>query len=132
VFELLHPGHLMFLREARKLGERLVVIVARDSTAASRKEHFFVPESQRLEVVKSLEMVDDAVLGDEDDMFRPVERLRPDVIALGFDQDFDEADIEKELRRRGLKTRVVRVNAVHAGDLCGSKKIINHIREGCR
>jgi FAD synthetase len=128
VFELIHPGHLLFLNEARKLGKRLVVIVARDSTAKSRKSHFSIPERQRLEVVKSLKMVDDAVLGDEKDMFKPIELLKPDVLALGYDQDVDENEIEQELRKRGLKTRVVRLNAVHAGDLSGSKKIIDSLR----
>jgi FAD synthetase len=130
VFEFIHPGHLLFLSEARKLGNRLVVVVARDSTVVNRKRHPMVPETQRLEVVKSLKMVDDAVLGDDSDMFLPVERLRPDVLALGFDQDFKEDEIASELRRRGLSVKVVRINAVHAGALSGSKRIIDRIRAG--
>lgn len=124
VFELIHPGHLLFLNEAKKLGNKLVVIVARDSSVGRRKSHSFVPEAQRLEVVKSLRLVDDAILGDEMDMFKPIERLKPDVIALGFDQDFDENEIRAELKKRGLKASVVRLNAVHAGRLSGSKKLI--------
>jgi FAD synthetase len=124
VFELIHPGHLLFLNEAKKLGNKLVVIVARDSSVGRRKSHSFVPEAQRLEVVKSLRVVDDAILGDEMDMFKPIERLKPDVIALGFDQDFDENEIRAELKKRGLKASVVRLNAVHAGRLSGSKKLI--------
>lgn len=130
VFEFIHPGHLLFLMEARKLGSRLVVIVARDSTVIGRKRHPLVPEWQRLEVVKSLKMVDDAVLGDASDMFKPIENLKPDVLALGFDQDFDEAEIKSELRKRGLSTRVVRVNAFHAGSLSGSKRIIDRLNRG--
>jgi len=128
VFEIIHPGHLLFLNEARKLGTRLVVVVARDSTVARKKRRSFVHEQQRLEMVNALKMVDHAVLGDEEDMFNPIGRLKPDILALGFDQDFDEKELEDELRKRGLKTRVVRLNTFHAGKLSGSKKIIDHIR----
>jgi FAD synthetase len=128
VFEIIHPGHLLFLNEARKLGTRLVVIVARDSTVAHRKRRSFVHEEQRLEMVNSLKMVDHAVLGDEEDMFKPIEKLQPDILALGFDQDFEEKELSAQLRKRGLKTRVVRLNTFHAGKLSGSKKIIEHIK----
>lgn len=128
VFELIHPGHLFFLNEAKKLGKKLVVIVASDSTVINKKRHPLVPEGQRLEVVKSLKMVDDAVLGDKVDMFKPIELLKPDILVLGFDQDFDEEEIVSELKKRGLRTKVVRINAVHAGKLSGSKKIIDYMR----
>jgi len=128
VFEIIHPGHVLFLNEARKLGTKLVVIVARDSTVARRKRRSFVHEEQRLEMVNALKMVDRAVLGDEEDVFKPIEKLKPDILALGFDQDFDEQELAAELHKRGLKTKVVRLNTFHAGKLSGSKKIIDHIR----
>ncbi len=129
VFEIIHPGHILFLAEARKLGSKLAVIVARDSTAYKRKRRSHVPERQRLEMVKSLRMVDDAILGDENDMFKPITALKPDILALGFDQDFDEKELTDEFKKRGLNTRIVRLNAVHAGELSSSKKIIEHIRK---
>jgi FAD synthetase len=128
VFEFIHPGHLLFLNEARKLGKKLVVVVARDVNVSRSKSHSFIPEKQRLEVVKALRMVDDAVLGDEKDMFRTIETLRPDILALGFDQDFDEKKIAFELKKRGLKTVVVRINACHAGRYSSSKKIIDFLK----
>ena len=128
VFEFIHPGHLLFLNEAKKLGKKLVVVIARDVNVSRSKSHSFVPEKQRLEVVKALKIVDDAVLGDEIDMFKTIEALKPEVIALGFDQDFNEEKIAFELKKRSLKAKVVRVNAYHAGSFSSSKKIIDFLK----
>ncbi len=60
-------------------------------------------------MVSSLRVVDRAVLGSEEDIYATVEEIGPDVIALGYDQPFREEEIEAELRRRGLRARVVRL-----------------------
>lgn len=129
VFDLLHPGHLLFLEEARKLGGRLVVVVARDDTAETRKNRRpLVPERQRLRMVESLKPVDKAVLGDKRDYMEPVLTIKPDVIALGADQDFSEKELESWLLSHGLKTKVVRVKKTWRGGLNSSKKIAAKIR----
>jgi FAD synthetase len=71
-------------------------------------------------------MVDHAYLGTDGDMFTVVERIRPDIIALGYDQDFDERQIEEALRQRGLEVKVVRLSK-HGEDLNGTRKIISKI-----
>src|SRR5512137_82890 len=102
-FTLIHPGHVLYLEEAKKLGDKLIVIVARDTMVEKRKKQKYVSEEQRLAVVKALKPVDDAILGDADDIFAPIMRIRPDVIALGKDQDFDEDELAEDLKKRGLK-----------------------------
>ena len=128
-FSVLHPGHITYLEEARKLGDRLIVIVARDEFVRKRKNSCPIPEQQRLAVVGALKPVDEAILGDKEDIFKPIEELKPDIIALGRDQDFREEELEAELRKRGLKAKVVRVQGYWESELDSSKKIIARIRE---
>jgi len=123
VFDILHPGHLRYLQEARDQGDELVVVVA---NVRGRKHEPITPENMRLELISALKMVDQAYLGSDGDMFMVVERIQPDIIALGYDQDFDEREIEKTLLKRGMKVRVVRMSK-HGEDLNGTRKIIGKI-----
>ena len=126
VFDILHPGRLRYLQEAREQGDELVVVVATDATVRRRKHEPITPERMRLELVSALKMVDHAYLGTDGDMFTVVERIRPDIIALGYDQDFDERQIEEALRQRGVEVKVVRLSK-HGEDLNGTRKIISKI-----
>jgi FAD synthetase len=126
VFDILHPGHLRYLKEAKDLGDELVVVVATDATVRRRKHEPITPERMRLEIISALRMVDRAYLGTDGDMFGVVERIRPDIIALGYDQDFDEHHIEEALEQRGMQVRVVRLSK-HGEDLNGTRKIIGKI-----
>ncbi len=125
-FDILHPGHIAFLEEAKKLGDYLIVIVARDKNV-KHKPKPIIPEEQRLKVVSSLKVVDEAVLGDETDIFKPVEKFKPDIIALGFDQHFDEDWLKNELKKRGLNCKVIRIKTKVDCELCSSAKIIERI-----
>jgi len=126
VFDILHPGHLRYLQEAKDHGDELVVVVATDATVRRRKHEPITPENMRLELISALKMVDRAVLGSDGDMFGVVERIRPDIIALGYDQNFDEREIEETLRQRGMSVKVVRLSK-HGADLNGTRKIIGKI-----
>ncbi|MEM3404823.1 MAG: adenylyltransferase/cytidyltransferase family protein [Candidatus Micrarchaeaceae archaeon] len=127
VFDILHLGHIYFLTEAKKLGDELVVVVARDSTAERLKRKPIMDENTRLKIVSSLKVVDEARLGNKDDIFKTVEEIKPNIIALGYDQKFDEKKIEKECLRRGLKVKVVRIGKYVGGDLSATRKIISKI-----
>ncbi len=127
-FDILHPGHAEFLRKAKELGDELVVVVARDRNV-KHKPRPVIPEKQRLEMVKALRWVDLAVLGDEEDMFRPVMELKPDIIALGYDQHFDEKKLKEELVRRGINSEVVRIRYRKDCDLCSTARIVRKILE---
>lgn len=126
VFDILHTGHLHYLREAKKLGDELVVVVANDATVRKKKHEPVTPGQMRVELVEALKPVDRAYLGREGDILDIVEELRPDVIALGCDQHFDERDLEEHLKKRGLEPRIVRISE-YDHDLNGTRKIVQKI-----
>lgn len=128
VFDIIHPGHIYFLEEARKLGDELVVVITRDSVASREKHPPILPEEARLRIVSSLKPVDRACLGYEDDIFRIVEEIRPDVIALGYDQRWDEEFLREELKKRGLTVEVVRLGR-DTSDIAGTRKVIEKVVE---
>ena len=127
-FDLLHMGHIYYLKEAKKLGDKLVVVVARDSTVRKLKHEPITPEEMRLDIIKELKIVDEATLGHEDDMYATVKEIKPDIIALGYDQIHDEKKIEQELKKRKLVARVVRLPKYSdMEDLDGTRRIIGKI-----
>jgi len=127
-FDLLHLGHIYYLKEAKNLGDRLAVVVATDSTVRRLKHEPINPEKIRLELIKELKIVDEAYLGYEEDMYEIVREIKPEIIALGFDQLHDEETIKKELKRRKIKARVERLSEFKGGsDLEGTRKIISKI-----
>jgi FAD synthetase len=128
VFDLLHPGHVYFLTEARKLGDELVVVVARDKTARRLKHEPYVPEHIRREMVEALKPVDRAVLGSTTDIYETVVRERPSIIALGYDQMWNEAEVESECARRGVPVKVVRVGKIPHDELA-TRRIVERILE---
>ena len=128
VFDLLHPGHLDFLEQARALGDELVVIVARDSTALELKHTPVNAERLRRELIEALAMVDSAVLGYLNDHFRIIKEIQPDIIVLGYDQRPTVEELESDLKARGIGARVVRLEK-RTGDIDGTRKIITKILE---
>ncbi|HVP96523.1 adenylyltransferase/cytidyltransferase family protein [Methanoregula sp.] len=127
-FDILHPGHLYYLAESKKLGDELWVIVARDANV-KHKPHPIVPEDQRLAMVAALRPVDHAILGDHTDMFRPIQEIHPDIITIGFNQYFDEEKLRGQLAERGLSPQVVRIGKYADGDLASSRLIVQRIVE---
>jgi FAD synthetase len=126
VFDLLHPGHLYFLTEAKKLGDELVVVVARDQTARRLKREPYVPEHIRREMVESLKPVDRAILGSATDIYETVLNERPQIIVLGFDQVWNEKEVEQECARRGVPVKVVRVPQSPHNDLA-TRRLVDRI-----
>lgn len=127
-FDLLHMGHIYYLREAKKLGDHLVVVVATDATVRKLKHEPITPQETRLNLIKELKMVDEAYLGHEDDMYAIVEEIKPEIIALGFDQIHDEVTIKNELKKRKLHAKVVRLPKYEGGsDLDGTRRIIQKV-----
>lgn len=130
-FEILHLGHRRYLEKARELGSRLVVVVARDSTMKRVKgrEPVF-DEKARLEMVRSMKPVDKAVLGHEKgEKYSIIGELKPDVIALGYDQREDEAKLRRWLDGNEMKkTRVVRIKHVENEEVYKSSKALEKLR----
>lgn len=110
-FDIIHPGHIEFLKEASKLG-RVYVSVARDKNSERAKGRKPINnENQRLEVVRSIRYVYEAFLGDEKDFLKSVERVKPDILFLGPDQKVDENRLLDELKKRGIQNiEIIRLN----------------------
>ncbi|MEM2525141.1 MAG: adenylyltransferase/cytidyltransferase family protein [Candidatus Methanomethylicaceae archaeon] len=109
-FDLIHYGHLRYLEEAKKLGgegAELIVVVARDSTVIKRKGHPpIMNEEHRRALVEALKPVDKAILGKEDfDIFSIIEEVKPDIIALGYDQK----EIEEILLNKKIGIKIIRL-----------------------
>jgi cytidyltransferase-like protein len=111
-FEIIHPGHLHTMEEARKLGNTLVVVAAADSAVLRNKGREPVTTQEwRVRLISSLRMVDVALAGGKGSIYDTMERVKPDVVALGYDQKHNPAEIEEEARRRGISLRVVRLDS---------------------
>ncbi len=127
VFDILHLGHIYFLEEARKLGDELIVVVATDKTAEQMKHNPITSQDMRVKLVSALKPVDKAVLGYEGDRYTIVKEMKPDIIALGYDQKHDEEQIRSDLKEHGLDVKVVRLEPFMDHDLDGTRKIIRKV-----
>lgn len=129
VFDIIHPGHIFYLQSAKALGDELVVVIASDRTVEMRKRRPIMCQEDRAKVVGALKPVDKVVIGkDTGDVFDTVMEIEPDIIALGFDQGFDEKDLERDAMNHGLKIRVVRLPRQNGG-VDATRKIISRILE---
>ena len=99
-FDLLHLGHLNYFKQAKKFGDYLIVVIARDQTKHDKKPFF--TENERLELVKSLELVDEAVLGDLKDHFKVIKERKPDLLCLGYDQQYGQ-----KLKELGIENKII-------------------------
>ena len=110
-FDLLHPGHLDYFRQAKEHGDYLIVVVARDSSAVQEGKKLRFGEKERHARVAGQAIVDKALLGNEGDRLRIVEQEKPDVICLGYDQKVDEEKLKEALKKRELMPKIVRAKA---------------------
>ena len=112
VFDIIHPGHIHTLKDAKALGDVLVVVVATDNTSVKmKKRRPLHDQEQRRELVNSLSMVDLCLVGQEEDIFKTVDLVRPQVIALGYDQTHQEKFIIDGCKRIKLDAKVARLES---------------------
>ena len=127
-FDILHMGHIYYLKEAKKLGDTLAVVIATDSTVRKLKHEPINPQEIRLNIIKELKIVDEAYIGYEDDIYEIVKEIKPDIIALGFDQIHNENEIKNQLKKRKINAKIVRLCEFKGGnDLEGTRRIIGKI-----
>lgn len=128
VFDIIHTGHISYLTQAKSFGDELVVVVACDETVRKKKHEPITPEDMRARIVGSMKPVDRAIVGKPGDMFGTVKELRPDIIVLGFDQTFDEKELETKLAEKGMgNIKVIRATEC-AEDLNATRRIVAKIR----
>lgn len=105
VFNIIHSGHVWFLKRAKSLGDCLVVVVANDKTVLKKKP-LIKPQEERKKSLERLGIADKVVIGDKRDFLKVVKKERPEIIALGYDQEFDK-NLLKALK--GLGCKLVRI-----------------------
>ena len=112
VFDIIHPGHIHTLNAAKALGDVLVVAIATDKTAQKMKKRPPLHNQElRCELVSCLSMVDKAVIGHEDDIFKTVKEMEPNIIVLGYDQIHQEKFIDEGCKRINLNVDIVRLQS---------------------
>lgn len=112
VFDIIHPGHIYTLNSAKSLGDVLIVVVATDKTAEKMKKRTPLHnQEQRKKLVNSLSMVDLCLIGYEGDIFKTVEMVRPEIIALGYDQVHQEKFITDGCHKLNLEVKVARLQS---------------------
>jgi len=93
-FDIFHPGHEFYLSYAAKLARNMIVVIARDTRVLDRKKAAALhDELARQKVVAKHFPEARVILGDVDDIFAPIRRERPDILAFGYDQYFPEAEL---------------------------------------
>ena len=108
-FDGIHPGHDDFFRQARSLGERVVVVIARDATVLDLKGQLPANgEEERRRMVARHRHVDEAVLGDYEDKYAVITQIKPNVILLGYDQEHFTEHLEEKLPGLGVCAKVFR------------------------
>lgn len=128
VFDLIHPGHISYLEQAKSYGDELVVVVACDATVRTKKHEPITPEAMRARVVGALKPVDKVIVGGDGNIFDTVRFVKPDLIVLGFDQGFDLDVLRSQLEEHGLgNIGVIRATEC-AEDLNATRRIIAKIR----
>jgi glycerol-3-phosphate cytidylyltransferase/FAD synthetase len=112
VFDIIHPGHISTLNAAKTLGDVLVVVVATDNTAVKMKKRRPIhSQEQRQELVNSLSVVDLCLIGQENDIFKTVNLVKPQIIALGYDQVHQEQFITEGCKKIKLDAKVARLQS---------------------
>ncbi|KAB1188922.1 MULTISPECIES: adenylyltransferase/cytidyltransferase family protein [Haloferax] len=128
-FDILHPGHVHYLSDAKAMGDELHVIIARRENV-THKPKPILDDRQRRDMVAALDVVDEAHLGHPEDIFVPIEEIDPSVIVLGYDQHHDEAALKDALTERGIDCEVARAtprDKTYDDELLSTGRIIDRI-----
>jgi|SRR3989344_1778721 len=123
-FDVLHLGHLNYFQQAKKYGDYLIAVIARDKKV---KKKIIFSEEERLKLIKHLRVIDEAVLGDEQDFLKIIEKKKPAVICLGYDHQIEIKELKEKLNQRGLNPEIKRMKSYQQSKY-KSSLIKNHPR----
>ena len=111
-FDIVHMGHLHLFTKAKEYGEYLVVSIARDKNVEKIKGiGSFHNEFERKSFLENIKNIDEVLLGDLDDPYKNIGIVKPDVIALGYDQNIFVDNLADKITDLGLETQIVRIPA---------------------
>lgn len=123
-FDIFHPGHISFLKQAKKLGDFLLVVVARDQSVKEAKDRLpRETEIKRLRAVRQSTLADKAILGSKtNNYFRTLRTNKIGIIALGYDQKPSIYQLKKQLRRHRLNNlKIIRLKSYNPAKYKSSK-----------
>ena len=121
-FDVIHPGHIFFLQQAKKYGDFLIVSLAREKYVRKIKGHSARhSEGERKQLLESLKFVDKVVFGSKTDYLRHIMSIKPSVIVLGYDKRAFTEKLGEKLTERGLRVKIVRARAYKPGIYKSSK-----------
>lgn len=126
-FEILHPGHLAYLKKAWEMGYVIAVVSSDENAERTKKRKLVIPQQQRAEVLSSLYYVHRVVLGSPGDIFDIFNTVRPDVVLLGPNQNVKEEVVKREAKKRGVDVNVIRLEELRQCELCSTTRIIEKI-----
>lgn len=126
-FDIVHAGHLHMFRDAKEYGDKLIAVVARDvNTEIIKGIGPLHNEKERLEFLKNIKLLDQVILGDKTDVYKVIKEIKPNIIALGYDQKVYVDKLEGAITSAGLKTRIVRLSP-YQGNRLKTNKIRKYI-----
>lgn len=112
-FDHLHLGHIYYLREARKYGNYLITVVARDKTTNTLKwKPAREDEQVRLQKLINVHVADEVLLGSETDYYAILWEKKPDVLCFGYDQrSFNGESLTRYLTEHNLSPQIITLDA---------------------
>lgn len=127
-FDLLHKGHLYYLKNASRYGE-LYAVVSRDKTVRKVKGKKPVNnEKIRLRNVAQLPFITHAELGSLNDRYKIVEKIKPQIICLGYDQNISITKLRTALGKRGIKAIIRRIRA-YKPEIYKTSRLLSKIKK---
>ena len=126
-FDPIHIGHIRYIREASRLGDFLVVIVNTDEFLIRKKGRAFMPLVERLEIVRSIKGVEEAIacIDDDQTVCRTLELIKPHIFAKGGDRTLENIPEREVCERLGIKM----LFGVGGGKIQSSSELINRSKD---
>ncbi len=113
-FDLLHLGHINFIKQAAQLGDELYIVIARDKNVAKLKGNIPIHnENQRIKNIHQLGITHHIILGNLDwhKRYRIINKIKPNIIALGYDQKINLSELKTKLKKYNLKPQIKKLKA---------------------
>lgn len=121
-FDILHPGHQSLFQQARRYGDTIIAVIARDKTVKKLKKHSpYFREKQRQKNLQKTNWMDKVFLGDKKDYFKIIKKIKPNIICLGYDQKFFIKELKQKIGEWGLKIKIIRLSSFHPKKYKSSK-----------
>jgi len=124
-FDIIHPGHINFLKQAKKHGNHLTIVIARDQTVKQVKSRLPLNnENKRQQNIIKTKLADQVVLGNLDNKYKIIKQLKPDIICLGYDQIAFTEKLEEKLEEFNLNCKIIKLKP-YQPEKYKSSKIVN-------